>query len=143
MKHLIISAAVIALSAPAAIADGHADPEAGKRKFGKCVACHVVKDDSGKNLAGRSGRTGPNLYQVVGRQAGSLEGFRFKKSIVVAGQAGLIWTEEEIAKYLMNPTQYMRDVLDSSSARSGMSFRLRDEQEALDVAAFLASFNAQ
>ena len=71
-------------------ADGHADPAAGEAGFKKCQACHVVKDADGNVLAGKTGRIGPNLFGIVGRQAGTVEKFRYKKSIVAAGEAGLV-----------------------------------------------------
>lgn len=133
----------LALSPLSAMADGHANLAAGEKVFKKCQACHVVKDPDGNTLAGRSGRTGPNLYGIVGRQAGTVPEARYQKSIKEAGASGLIWTEEELAKYLMDPSGYLKDYLGSSSARSGMSFKLRKEQEATDISAFLAQFGPE
>ena len=143
MKH-ILSAIALAFVVTPASADGHlgsGDPEAGAAVFKRCQACHVVRDDEGTTLAGKSGKAGPNLFGVVGRTAGTLEGFRYKKAIVEAGEGGLVWDAEQIAEYVQDPTKYLRKVLDSKSARSGMSFKLKDETDAANIAAFLATFS--
>lgn len=108
------------------------DVEAGKSVFKKCVACHQVGPDA-KN------KVGPVLNDVIGRQAGTFEGFKYRKSILAAGEKGLTWTDDAVAAYLEDPTKYMRSYLDDTTARSGMSFKLKKEQDRLDVVAFLKS----
>jgi cytochrome c len=143
VKH-ILSAIALAFVVTPASAEGHlgsGDSEAGAAVFKKCQSCHVVRDDEGTTLAGKSGKIGPNLFGVVGRTAGALEGFRYKKSIIAAGEGGLVWDAEQIAEYVQDPTKFLRKVLDSGRARSGMSFKLRDETDAANIAAFLATFS--
>ena len=89
MIRLIVTTAALLATSPV-LADGHADIEAGTKFFKKCQARHVVRAPDGTILAGKSGKTGPNLWGIVGRQAGTLDGFRYKKSLVAAGVAGLI-----------------------------------------------------
>lgn len=136
MKLVVLSAA-LAVAASGAWADG--DAAAGKKVFRKCQACHSIVDPDGNKIAGM-GKVGPDLWGVVGRVAGTEEGFRYRDSIVEAGKKGLVWTQEEIAKYVMNPSKFLEDYLDDSSARSGMSFKLRKESEGADVAAYLAQY---
>lgn len=131
--------AIAGLMAAPALADGHADVEAGLSAFKQCQACHVVQDGDGNTLAGRNGKTGPNLYGVIGRAAGSVEGFRYRKSIVEAGEKGLVWDTDNIVAYVQDPTGFLREFLDDSKARSGMSFRVRKEEDAVNLAAFLAT----
>lgn len=73
---------------------GHAtgDPVAGKKVFAQCMACHVVA--AGQN------RVGPSLYGVVGRTAGSVEGFRYSDANKASG---IVWTEQALFDYLENP----------------------------------------
>jgi cytochrome c len=93
-------------------------------------------------LAGRANvRTGPNLYGVVGRQAGSVEGFRYRPDIVAAGEAGLVWDQESLTAYLQDPGGFLSETL-GKNARSGMAFQVRDPAEAANLAAFLATFGA-
>lgn len=143
MKKILASVALATLAMPAFAGAhlGSGDPEAGEKAFNKCQSCHVVRDDDGEVLAGRNGRTGPNLYGVVGRQAGTLDGFRYKDSIVEAGEQGLVWDAESLTAYLQDPTAFLRETLDDNGARSGMAFKVRSEEEAADLAAFLATFS--
>ena len=80
---------------------------------------------------------------VVGRQAGIVEGFRYKKSIVEAGEGGLVWDAASITEYLQDPTAFLKKTLDDNGARSGMAFKVRSEEEAADLAAFLATFSSE
>ena len=145
MKNWTIAAAIAVLAAPA-FADGHAasgngDAAAGEEAFNRqCVSCHVVADADGNVLAGRASKTGPNLYGLAGRQIGSVEGFRYGDAIVAVGADGKVWTEAEFIPYVMDPRGYLQEQLDDGSARSKMSFRVRDEQDAVDIYAFLATF---
>ncbi|MCC5954692.1 MAG: c-type cytochrome [Natronohydrobacter sp.] len=120
------------------------DVEAGASAFqSQCQNCHNVTDADGEVLAGRPNvRTGPNLYGVIGRQAGTYDGFRYGASLVEAGEAGLVWDEAEMVPYLLDPNTYLREKLGSNRARSQMSFRVRDEATANDIIAFLAQFGA-
>lgn len=138
MKLTLTLSAAFALTAGAAFADGHAsgDAEAGEAIFKQCSSCHVVQNGD-EVLAGR-GKTGPNLYGLVGRQAGTVEGFRYGDSIVAAGEAGLAWNEEDFLTYVTDPRKFLQETLDDSKARSKMSFKLRKGGE--DVWAYLASF---
>ncbi|SRR6056297_212980 len=137
MSKFMIMGAVAALMAAPAFAEG--DAAAGEEAFSQCQTCHVVENEEGEVLAGRNARQGPNLYNVVGRQAGSVEGFRYRPAIVEAGETGLVWTEEALTAYLQDPNGYLREYLDDRRARSGMAYRVRTEEEAMNLAAFLAS----
>lgn len=140
MKHHLLAAAALSLCAAPAFAG---DPAAGESAFNQCQTCHVVENPAGEVLAGRAGRQGPNLYGVVGRQAGTVEGFRYQASIVEAGEQGLVWDEENLVPYLINPQDFLRETLDDRRARSGMTHRVRSEDMAHDLVAFLAQFGAQ
>ncbi|QYK43587.1 MAG: cytochrome C [Paracoccaceae bacterium] len=131
----------LGLGTAAAPAFAAGDAENGAKLFGQCQTCHIVQNEAGETLAGRNARTGPNLYGVIGRQAGSVEGFRYQPSIVEAGAAGLVWDETELAAYLVNPPDYLKARLDNPRARSGMSHRVRQADDAADLAAFLATFS--
>lgn len=111
------------------------DAAAGKEVFRKCATCHQVSE-------GARNRTGPVLTGVVGRPAGSYEGYRYGASMTAAGEAGLVWTEERIFEYLANPSAFLRGYLDDPGARAKMTFRLTDESARRDVIAYLATFGA-
>ena len=143
MKHTLIAALSLMLAAPV-LAGGHAatgDAAAGEAAYGKqCVACHVVVNDDGEKLAGRNGKSGPNLYNIAGAGAGMVEDYRYGKSIVAAGaKNGLIWTEETFVAYVQDPKGFLRSFLDDKKARAKMSFKVRNEDDARNIYAYLFS----
>ena len=117
------------LSTPV-LAESHLSDAAamGEAAFKKCQTCHAVIDDEGNTLAGKKAKTGPNLYGIVGRTAGTVEGFRYGKSIVAAGEAGLIWDEEQFVAYLQDPKEFLRAYLDDPKAKSKMSFKAKADK---------------
>lgn len=129
-----------ALAAVMLAGGAHAqDASEGEDVFGKrCRACHSIVDDAGEVIV-KGGRTGPNLYGVIGRQAGSVEDFRYRDDIVKAGEMGLTWDEETFESYVQDPTAFLKEYLDDGGARSGMTFKLREG--AADVYAYLASLS--
>ena len=141
MNKFSIALAAGLLSAGPVLAGGHAsgDAAAGEAAFSQCQTCHVVVDGEGNTLAGRNARTGPNLYAVSGRQAGTVDGFRYSNSIVEAGEAGLVWDEESFVAYVQDPTGFLRTYLDDNRARGKMSYKVRDEADAVNLYAYLAS----
>jgi len=117
----------------AAFAEG--DAAAGEDLFKRCKSCHGIVD--GDNTIVRGGRTGPNLFGMIGMTAGTVEGFRYGDDLVAAGEAGLVWDEENLAEYTADPTAFLRAYLGDDTARAKMTFKLRSGGE--DVAAYLAS----
>lgn len=142
---LAIAFATTALFAAPAFADGHlaasGDAAEGEKAFRQCQSCHVVENGDGEVLAGRAAKTGPNLYRVVGRTAGVVEGFRYSDLIIAAGEAGLVYDEANFVPYVMDPTAHLREV-SGEGGRGKMSFKVRDEEDAVNLYAFLAQFGA-
>ncbi len=110
------------------------DVAAGEKVFKKCTACHKVGE-------GAKNKVGPVLNGVFGRTAGTLEGYKYGKGIVAAGENGLVWDEEQIFAYIENPKQYLRDYLSDKKAKSKMSFRLKKEEDRRNVIAYLKTFS--
>ncbi|KPP85949.1 MAG: cytochrome c [Rhodobacteraceae bacterium HLUCCO07] len=134
MKTLLTAtASLLALAAPA-FAEG--DAAKGEKEFNKCKACHMIETDDGETVV-RGGRTGPNLYGVVGRVAGTVDGFRYGKGLEAAAEAEFVWTEEEMAEYMTDPRKWLDG--QGFPNQSKMTFKLRKGQE--DVAAYLATFS--
>ena len=120
------------------------DATAGEEHFQRqCVACHVVQDEAGEVLAGRNARVGPNLYGVVGRVAGSLEDYDYSDLMAAYGETGAVWEEANFVAYLQDPTGYLREALGTDSGRSKMAYQVRDEQDAHDLYAYLATFSPE
>lgn len=141
MKSMKIATLVALLASPV-LAEG--DAAAGESKFERnCTTCHAVVDASGNAIIGRANvKTGPNLFGVVGRTAGTEAGFdKYGDSLVAAGAAGGVFDEAALVAYMQDPTAWLRSTLSDDRARSKMSFKLRNEQDAADIAAYLASLN--
>lgn len=140
---VLAAAATLLLSSVAHAQDATGDAAAGETAFRQCVACHVVVNEAGDTLAGRNSRTGPNLYGVAGAVVGHVEDFRYSPGLTALNEAGTIWTEENFVAYVQDPTSYIREATGNSSARGSMAFRVRSEEEAINLYAYLASLSAQ
>ncbi|WP_417524954.1 c-type cytochrome [Marinovum sp.] len=144
MKTLALTSALTLALALPALAESHGpdltatgDAAAGEQAFRKCQSCHVVMNDAGEIVAGKKAKTGPNLFGVVGRTAGTVEDFRYGKDMEAAGEAGMVFDEATFVAYVMDPKGAVQEATGDSSARSKMSFRVRKEDEAKDLYAFL------
>lgn len=116
------------------------DPEAGAAMFARqCTACHVVRSTEGVILAGRTARTGPNLYGVAGRPVGSAPGYPYSEAMTALGRTGATWDVAAFVPYVQDPTGWLREVLDDRMARGKMAYKVRDPQDAADIYAYLAS----
>lgn len=131
MKLFPLFAASALMAAAPAFA---ADIEAGEKDFKKCKACHMVVSADGEEIY-KGGKTGPNLYGVVGRVAGTYEGFKYGDGLKDAAEAGFVWTESEIADYTHDAKDWLNR--HEFTAKTKMSFKLKDGGE--DIAAWLAS----
>jgi len=110
------------------------DVAAGEQVFRKCSACHNIGE-------GARNSAGPALNGVLGRVAGTYEGFRYSKTLTAAGDAGLVWTPELVRDYIADPKEFMKAFLDDPKARPRMNFKLRDDQQRADVVAYLQQFS--
>ena len=119
VRATLIAALLIGAALPAAAQDA----EAGQRVFNQCRACHSI------NEGGRNG-VGPNLHGILGRKAGSSEGFRYSASLREKAEGGLTWNEDTLRAYIANP----KAVIPAGS----MSYPgLRNEQQLNDLLAYL------
>lgn len=112
----VVIAALVSLAV-----SGHATPalsqEAapGQKLFQqRCGACHQLETP-------RNG-VGPHLLGVVGRTAGSVDGFRY--SAALKGSA-IAWTAETLETFLSNPAAMVR------GTRMAQRFNNADERRAI------------
>ena len=70
----------------------------GEKVFKKCSACHMIASD-GKNMIG------PNLWNVIGRKAGSVGDYKYSKAMVAYAKQ---WSFEEMNSYLIKPQAYIK-----------------------------------
>ena len=98
-----------------------ADAESGNAVFRRqCASCHQVAQP-------RNG-VGPNLQGIIGRPAGSVEGFNYSAAM---RESGITWTPETLETFLADPRALV--------AGTRMMLRVADEQQRLDIIAFLAT----
>lgn len=129
---MVASLAIAALAAPAFAQDA----AAGEKEFNKCKACHSIVADDGTAIV-KGGKTGPNLYGVIGRPVASIADFKYGESILAVGAAGVIWDEALLTAYVADPAAWLKEQTGDSAAKSKMSFKLA--KGGADVAAYLAS----
>ncbi len=141
MKSFSVLVTAATLLASPVLADGHitGDAEAGEAAFRQCISCHVVVNAEGETLAGRNARTGPNLWGVAGRHVGSVEDFRYGNGLTALNEAEMVWDEANFVGYVQDPTGWIRETTGDNSLRGAMSFRVRSEEDALNLYAYLAS----
>jgi len=80
------------------------DPElikAGKKVFKKCKACHAVGE-------GAKNKSGPQLYEIIGRKMGTANRYKYSKGFKVAAEEGRIWTEELMVEFLRKPKKFIK-----------------------------------
>jgi cytochrome c len=76
------------------------DVAAGERLFKRyCGICHVAEKDSTRRLQG------PNLFGLIGRKAGTIEGFRYSEA---NKNSGIIWSAETLDPYLADPREVIK-----------------------------------
>ena len=95
-NRMMLALALAGLVVGPALAQDAEQVEAGEKVFKRCAACHQVGPDA-KN------RVGPELNGIIGRTAGTLEGFNYSKAMTEAGAGGLVWSEETLMSYLEDP----------------------------------------
>jgi cytochrome c len=134
MKTTLTALALLGLFSVPAIAAG--DAAAGEKTFKQCQTCHVVQAADGTLLAGKAGKTGPNLFGVIGRKAGSYPDFKYGDSMVAAGEKGLMWNEADFSKYVADPTAFLKEYTGDAKARGKMSFKLKKPEDAANVWAY-------
>ncbi|NNU79378.1 c-type cytochrome [Halovulum dunhuangense] len=139
MKYSLTIAAAAVLAAGTAFAGEHAsgDAAAGESVFNQCSTCHQIAD--GDNVLAGRGRNGPNLYGLFGRQAGTADFNGYGDSLVALGEAGLEWNQEDFVAYVQDPRSFLQEKLDDRGARTRMSYRLRGEDDARNVWAYIVS----
>lgn len=142
MKLSLTAAALALVAAPAFAQDAPTgDAAAGEKVFNKCQTCHMVVNEAGEVLAGKAGKTGPNLYGLPGRTAGTYPDFKYGDSIVALGATGFAWNEADFVTYVADPAKFLQDKLGDKKAKSKMTFKLPKEEDARNVWAFIASLS--
>ena len=125
----VLAAAFATLAAPVAMASdldariAAANLKRGQLLYLACKGCHDLE-------AGVPHKVGPNLHGVVGRRAGTAEGFRYSEALA---QSGIVWTTETLDRFIRQPGAMVRG--------NGMAFAgiANDDDRASLIAWMLAN----
>ena len=80
-------------------APGDGDAGSGAKLFkAKCATCHTCNE-------GGPNKQGPNLFGVMGRQSGQVDGFKYTAA---NKGSGIMWAEQTMFDYLANPKKYIK-----------------------------------
>jgi cytochrome c len=114
----------IALAFSPAVAHAQ-DAAAGEKTFAQCRACHQV-GPTAKNAVG------PVLNGLIGRKAGTVEGYNYSPA---NKNSGLTWDEATFTEYIKDPKA---KVPGTKMVYAG----LKDEKRIADLIAYLKQFDA-
>lgn len=122
LRWVVATCMMVALPAVAS-AD---DVEAGKKIFKKCAPCHAVGP-------GAKNKVGPPLNGVIGRPAGSAEGFKYSKAMK---DSGITWDQAIFIEYITSPKKRIPG--------NKMIFPgIKDEEDREDLFAYIEQFDAE
>ena len=123
LRFLAIIAVLVLGAAQGAYAQG--DAQRGLKLFQQCAACHSA--EHGRHL------TGPSLADVLGRKAGSAQGFlRYSDALK---RSGIVWNEQELDAFLENPARFIRG--------NDMAFPgIKDDATRRDLIAYLKAVDS-
>ena len=116
MARLLLACA-IALVAGAAGAAG--DAKRGEQLYPRCAACHALAYD----------RVGPRHCGLVGRRAGSVEGFEYSPAMK---KSRIVWNAGTLDRFIADP---MKAVPGTTMTYAGV----KDARERADLVAYLTS----
>ena len=100
------------------------DAAAGEKVFAVCKACHQVG-----NIAKNA--VGPVLNGLIGRKAGSVEGYNYSEP---NKKSGITWDEATFSEYIKDPKA---KIPGTKMAFAG----IKDEQKIKDLIAYLHTFD--
>ena len=111
-------AVALALAAGTATGVG-ADAARGEQLYARCAACHALEYD----------RVGPRHCDLLGRRAGSIQGFTYSPAMK---QSELVWNKETLNRFLADP---LKTVPGTTMTYAGVD----DPKERADLIAYLGT----
>lgn len=104
------------------------DVAKGEKNFKKCVACHSI-EEGGKN------KTGPNLWNVMNRGTGQMEGYKYSNKFAAWAEENPEWTPKLMDEWLANSKKLVKG--------TKMAFREKKESKRADLIAYLQSMSVE
>ncbi len=116
---------VVAIDIAALMAN--ADVAKGKTGVRSCAACHTFE------LGGKD-KSGPNLFNILGKAVGSKEGYKYSKALQALNAEGKVWGYAEMFAFLKKPKDYAKG--------TSMGFGgIKKATKQADVVAYLRSLS--
>ena len=124
-----ITAILFLMAASAVNADDMV--EKGKKDIKKCTTCHALEDGKKK--------IGPTLFNIIGRPAGSQDGYKYSTSYIEAGKNGLVWDKDQLTDYLGDPKGFLKSYLKVDKVKTKMLLKIKKLETRQNIIAFLES----
>ena len=104
----------------------NANPAKGERLTKRCIGCHTFEE-------GGKAKSGPNLWNIVGRAKASVSGFGYSEAMIARSGT---WTPSDLDAFLTKP---YKDMPGTKMTFSG----LRKAEDRANLIAYLKSLGAQ
>ena len=119
---LILAGALFSTGAAAA-----GDAQAGGKLFSKtCGGCHSIGENARNGF-------GPQLNGVIGRLAGTSEGYQYSDAMK---NSGVVWTREKLAAYIEAPKKVV-------SGTRMIFWGISDQEKIDNLLAYIETFQGQ
>ena len=129
MQKALLLTAVLSLAAffNSTVALAAGDAEAGERLYNKmCGGCHSIGENARDGF-------GPQLNGVIGRQAGTSEGYLYSDAMK---NSGVVWTREKLAAYIEAPKKVV-------SGTRMIFWGISDQEKIDNLLAYIESVQGQ
>ncbi len=125
MKKLIVAFSMVCGAIVFQTPASAQDAAAGEKSFSKCRPCHMIGENAKNSV-------GPVLNGVIGRPAGSVEGYNYSPA---NKNSGLTWDDATFLEYIAAPAAKIKG---TKMAFAG----IKDPTEAANLLAYLKQFDA-
>ena len=83
---------------------------------GRCKGCHSF---------GEKNKVGPSLKGIFGKEAGTVEGFKYSKSLK---KGGWVWSEENLRAFLSNTKKGIKELSGDDAAKTKMGYKMKGKK---------------
>ena len=131
MRNIRMTFLIIALASIFSLNTGQAYAALPSVVKSKCTVCHSFEK-------GAKHKTGPNLHGIVGKKAGTSEGYRYGASL---REASFIWTLDKLRLWLADSKKAIRELTHNPDAKTKMPVQRLSGAKLDAVIAYLESIS--